>query len=219
MAEGEAKGAEAAAVLSREGAASPFERYTPDDVRDLIREFPLAWVYARGGGAEAASLLPMVGEYDAAGRLTHLVGHFARYNALLPALSGNPRGLFLFTGPQSYISPGAVGDRSWAPTWNYAQVRIEAEVAFDPDCTEESLEILVEAMEGSRPAPWGARELGDRYNNMVTRIIGFRARVTEVRGRFKLGQDEEPAIFRSIIDNAADPAMRRWMLRFDDRGG
>ena len=219
MEEGQESPAEAVLTPQRVTKSSLFEDYRPEDVRELIRDYPLAWVCAQGGGAGTASLLPLIGEYDEAGTLTHLVGHLSRQNPLYPALLADVRALILFTGPHAYVSPADVADRAWAPTWNYAQARVEAEVDFEPPCTEEALTILVEAMESRRDNPWGAGELGSRYADMVTRIIGFRARVTRVLGRFKLGQDEDPEIRKTMIANSSDPAMRHWLGRFGPKGG
>src|SRR3546814_1392265 len=46
-------------------------------------------------------------------------------------LAADPRALFRFSGPHGYVSPESLTDRDWAPTWNFAVVRIEADVAFD----------------------------------------------------------------------------------------
>jgi transcriptional regulator len=201
------------------GPADRFETFTDVDARDLIAEFPLAWVNAPGAALEVATLLPMVAESDPEGRVTGLIGHLSRRNPLYRALAEGGQGQFLFTGPQGYISPADAGTRGWAPTWNYAQLRIDAEIAFEPLCTDEALDILVEAMERERPEPWHSRELGDRYTGMTTRIIGFRARNLRLAGRFKLGQDETLPVLDSIISNLADPALRRWMIRFRERRG
>lgn len=192
-----------------------FERFGDDDVRALIDEFPLAWVSAADGRAEHASLLPLVGEYDSAGRLIQLVGHLAKHNPLFAALVASPRALILFRGPESYVSPAHAQVRNWAPTWNYAQLRIEAEVKFEPDRTGEALSILIEAMEGRREDPWDVTALGERYQGMLRAIIGFRARVLDLRGKFKLGQDEQPEVLRSIVSTHPDHALARWMQRFN----
>jgi transcriptional regulator len=139
----------------------------------------------------------------------------ARRNELFTALSEAPRALILFQGPQAYVSPEHAGGREWAPTWNYAQLRIDAEVEFLPAETAMSVEVLTEAMERGRDAPWEVPEIGPRYDGMLRAIIAFRAKVTRVSGRFKLGQDETRPIFRNIVANHPDAALVRWMQRFD----
>jgi transcriptional regulator len=195
----------------------PFSHYGDCDVADLIRSFPLAFVSARGGGAEHVSLLPLLAELDATGKLESLLGHMPRRSPLHQAFGGDSRALILFLGPHGYISPEHAGKRNWAPTWNFAQLSIEAEVTLLPEQTAASVEALVKAMEQGRADPWEASELGARYEAMLPAIIAFRARVTAVSGRFKLGQDETPSAFQSIVDSVGDPALVRWMQRFRDR--
>lgn len=192
-----------------------FDRFDPEDAQHLIRHYPLAWVCAADGRAEHASLLPLLGEYDATGGLTHIVGHMARRNPLHAALVANPRALVLFSGPNGYLSPSQAGRRDWAPTWNYAQLRLEVEISFAPDEEMGAIELLVDAMERERPEPWLVAELGGRYAGMRQAIIAFRATVTAMRGTFKLGQDESPEVLATLLERIEDPALSEWMRRFN----
>lgn len=186
-----------------------FATFEPSDVRDLLAEFPLAWVIAREGGA--ASLLPLLGEYDDDGRLVSLLGHMGRRNALHAQLMQAPAATILVNGPQGYVSPDHAGRRGWGPTWNYAQLTIGATVTFLPDATDHAIDTLVHAMEEDR---WSRAELGERYDGMARAIIAFRARVDSLSGRFKLGQDEDPATFANIVESHPDSLLTRWMRRF-----
>lgn len=192
-----------------------FDQFETADVRALIEEFPLAWVCAGGAGAMEASLLPLVGRYDADGRLVELIGHLMRSNALFPALVADGRATILFRGPDAYVSPEHAGLRNWGPTWNYAQLKIGADVVFDDEFTGESLQILIDAMEAGRVDPWRVDELGERYEPMLARIIGFRASVTRLSGKFKLGQDENDAALGAILDSLPDAGTKTWMRRFN----
>lgn len=194
---------------------TPFERFDEADVRQLVEDHPLAWVCGGGAAAMEASLLPLVGRFDGDGVLVELIGHLMRSNPLHTALTADPRATILFRGPDSYVSPEHAGVRDWAPTWNYAQLTIRADVEFDEGLTEYSLEILIDAMEKSRVRPWSIAELGDRYHAMLGRIIGFRAAVTELSGKFKLGQDERSDVRASIMALLPDAGMVAWMRRFE----
>lgn len=196
-------------------ASSPFEVYDHSDVRLLIESCPLAWVCDRGG--KAASLLPLVGIFDAEHRLTGLIGHFSRANPLNSALAQSSQANILFSGPQGYVSPRHAGRRDWAPTWNYVQVRIEAEISVEPELTSDALDILIEKMEEGADDPWNSGELGARYDRLLPMIIGFRARVTALHAKFKLGQDERPETLRAILSNMKDEELARWMRRFNSR--
>ncbi len=200
----------------RDQAEAPlFERFGHADVRSLIEGYPLAWVCGGGAGALEASLLPLIGVFDDDGRLVELIGHLMRSNPLYHALSADPRATILFSGPDSYVSPQHAGRRDWAPTWNYAQVKLDADIVFDDALTEMSLKVLIDEMEAGRPDPWDVGELGERYRGMLTRIIGFRVDVTGLSGKFKLGQDESAETLHAILDALPDDAMGAWMRRFN----
>lgn len=194
--------------------ANPFERFGNDDVAALIEEYPLAWVVASGGDGEESTLLPLIGVYGEDGQLTELIGHMGRSNPLHATLIADPRALILFKGPDGYVSPNQVGRRNWGPTWNYTQLRIHAEITFTPDATPEALDVLTEAVERDQPQPWRSEELGERYPGMLKAIIGFRAKVVSLRGKFKLGQDESDIDYAAICANTDDKALLRWMNRF-----
>src|SRR6186713_1813581 len=182
-----------------ETGGSLFERYDNGDVLDLIREYPLAWVSPRGGDSMESTPLPLIAETDSNGRACTLVGHMARRNPLFRTLSENPHALILFMGPQAYVSPAYVTDPTWAPSWNYAQVRIEATIRFEPEATDEALTMLLAAMERHVPSGWTPASMGARYSQLRQSIIAFRAQVTNLRARFKLGQDEKPERLREIL--------------------
>jgi transcriptional regulator len=192
-----------------------FERFDDADVRALVEGYPLAWVCGGGAGALEASLLPLISVYDGEGRLVELIGHLMRSNPLYRALVQAPSATILFSGPDAYISPEHAGRRDWAPTWNYAQVKIAAELEFDEALTEYSLELLIDTMEARRARPWSAEELGPRYQGMLPRIIGFRARVTGLSGKFKLAQDEAPETLHAILVALPDDETKAWIRRFN----
>lgn len=192
-----------------------FDRFDDSDVRALVQEYPLAWVCGGPAGAVEASLLPLIGIFDADGRLVELIGHLMRSNPLRTALEADRRATIFFKGPDAYVSPEHAGVRNWAPTWNYAQLKIGADIVFDGALTEWSLQILIDAMEAGRPRPWAVGELGERYGGMLERIIGFRATVTSLSGKFKLGQDETAETFATILDSLPDVDAATWMRRFN----
>lgn len=196
-----------------QNSGSPFERFDNADVRLLIDRFPLAWVSA--SGADEASLLPLVGVYDEQGALVELIGHFAVRNPLARIFASDPKALILFNGPGGYISPAMAGLRDWGPTWNYAQLRISADITLEPEATAAALDVLIDKMEADAELPWSASELGPRFDQMLPRIMGFRASVRQLKGTFKLGQDESPKVLHSILDQLPDAALAEWMRRFN----
>src|SRR3546814_10399421 len=153
------------------------------------------------------------------GRLTELVGHLMRSNPLGAALQAGGRATIRLKGPDAYVSPEHAGVRDWGPTWNYAQIKVEADVQVDEALTEWSLQLLTDAMESGRANPWGIEELGERYQGMLQRIIGFRAKVTSLSGKFQLGQDESPETRASILTSLSDAETRAWLRRFNGGRG
>jgi transcriptional regulator len=194
---------------------SPSTIWSDADVSELIAANPLAWIVS-GGGDFAATVMPMLLDLDGAGHPVSLTGHFPRSHPQFRQLRDDPRALFLFQGPHGYLSPGLVSRKTWAPTWNFAVVRIVAEVAFDDRLTDEALERLVTHMEG-QPAPWSTASMGARYGQLRASVMGFRASILELTARFKLGQDENPAELTEILEHMEDGALNRLMKRFNGR--
>jgi transcriptional regulator len=108
-------------------------------------------------------------------------------------------------------------DRTWGPTWNYAVIRIEADVSFNPGLTELALGELVRKMEAGRPQAWSITDMGERYARLRTAIIPFEAQIRRIDPRFKLGQDERPAVLHELLAHCPDAELRRWMQRMNAR--
>lgn len=195
--------------------SSPFTQFDARDVRTLVAEHALAWVLTPGADIADASQLPLVGEYDDAGRLVALIGHLSRGNPLATSLAETRRAIILFSGPGGYVSPEHAGRRDWAPTWNHAHVKIAADIEIDAALTDHSLAVLIDAMEAERAVPWNAGEIADRSARLREQIIGFRATVTALEARFKLAQDERPETLHNILQNHPDRELVRWMQRFN----
>ncbi|MBY0511882.1 MAG: FMN-binding negative transcriptional regulator [Rhodospirillaceae bacterium] len=191
------------------------ELFQADDaaLAELIAQHPLAWIVAKSA-PESAALMPMLLETDAAGRPVALLGHLPKAHPIVGALTQTPRALFLFLGPNAYISPEWLSNKDWGPTWNFATAQITADIAFDDALTDEALSKLVAHMEKGRPSPWTIDSLGPRYESLRGRVIGFRATIKQVSPRFKLGQDEKPTVFAEILRGLGDHPLARWMRRF-----
>ncbi|WP_162806659.1 FMN-binding negative transcriptional regulator [Sphingosinicella terrae] len=186
----------------------PFAPRTTSDILRLIREHPLAWVVAADF---QAAPLPLLAETDAEGGIAALFGHMSRANPLHESLRRDPRALILFSGPDAYISPRFVSDPSWGPTWNYAVVSVETEVELVPEETGDAVARLARHLEGEQPDAWTVEALGPRYQDLIARIIAFRAHVRRVSPRFKLGQDETLRVFGEIVQKLGDAPVAGWM--------
>jgi transcriptional regulator len=193
-----------------------------EQVLRLVLAHPLAWVVSNEGESFRASPLPLRPRVGSNGRIEALEGHMARSNVLCAALQRDARALILFSGPQGYISPSWVSDRTWAPTWNYTVVQFVVTVAFneDPAWLDAHLADLAATMEKGRPRAWQPSEMGARYEKIKRMIVPFEAKVVEQRAKFKLGQDERDVIFADItagLERDGSGDLLAWMRELNAR--
>ena len=182
-------------------------------IADLIADYPLAWVVSQGPAAHAASMLPLLAETAGDATVTSLFGHFARSNPQVDVVAHQPEAIILFQGPQGYIPPRLVSRPGWGPTWNYAVVRFDVEIALVPDENGAALARLAAHLERDQPHPWRPEMMGPRYAELEPRIVAFRAAVRATHARFKLGQDEDPGTFEEILDSMGDGPLTQWMKK------
>ncbi len=202
------------------GQGDIFAPQSEEQVLRLVLSHPLAWVVCLDAGGFRATPLPLRPRTGGGGRIEALEGHMARSNPLCAALQRDARSLVLFSGPQGYISPSWVSNRTWAPTWNYAVVQFVVTIAFDetPARLDAHLNDLATAMERGRPGAWHPSEMGARYETLKRRIIPFEAKVLEQRARFKLGQDEHDTVFADITEGlgrSGSDELIAWMREFN----
>jgi transcriptional regulator len=175
--------------------------FTPEAaaIDQLIAEHPFAQLISVDAGVPVCTPLPLL--LDRGPDVSWLLGHFARSNPQVDMLRRSPRALAIFMGPHGYVSPSWMRDRTQAPTWNYATVHFEIEVAFDDSqaATTSALERLVAHMERNSHVPWTAAELGSRYAALSKAVIAFRAKMLATQAKFKLGQNERPDVFQDIL--------------------
>lgn len=189
-----------------------FAPHAPADIAALIASHPLAWVISRDFDATP---LPLLAECDGQGRLVTLVGHYAQRNPQVAAFEEDPHALILFNGPQGYVSPTLVSNPLWGATWNYATIRVLAEIAFVPSETDTALRQLAAHLEPQNG--WQVDAMGDRYERMMDYIVAFRATVTSCEAVFKLGQDEAKGTFEEIVASHPNRNLARAMLDQTDR--
>ncbi len=108
-------------------------------------------------------------------------------------------------------------NRELATRLKAATVQIEARLSFDEALTDLSLAAIVEAMEHQRGSDWRLEALGPRYEILRRQVIGFRAEITGLHARFKLGQDESDVVFDHILSHSTNPDLAQWMRRMRNR--
>lgn len=197
-----------------------FGPHSGQELLQLVRDHPLAWLVSGAGEQFRATLLPLLPVHSAGGRLVAFAGHLARANPQVEALRHDRRATVLLLGPNAYVSPSWMTDRSQAPTWNYASAQCLVEIEFldDAEALGGHLRELVDTMEDECPGRWEIAEMGPRYPLLAKRIICFVAHVRELREKYKLGQDERDDVYadiaRGLAAEGAD-ALLGWMRRLN----
>lgn len=199
---------------------TPFtEKYlpaTPADIVRLVQEYPLAWIASHGTKPQFTAL-PLYPVLNADGVIVGLRGHYARANPQVETLRAAPTVQILFMGPQGYISPSVLTDRTQAPSWNYASVIFEAEATIidDEQAVKGLMHEQISTLETGKSPPWQLEDMGERYEKLARWICGIDARITACHPRFKLSQDDRDDVYGELCKNFAteNPALRVWMQR------
>ena len=206
---------------------APLNRFAargPQDLADLARGHPLAWLCTSGAAGQISSPLPLVPKFAPNGRIQAVEGHFARSNPQVAALQADGDAVILWMGVQGYVSPSWMADRTQAPTWNYATAQLRVRVRFDEDqeAILRHLRELTDLHEAGRPQAWSIDDMGARLALLAQRVIAFRAEVVDCKERYKLGQDERDDVYTDILaglDAQPDAALPAWMRRFNPGRG
>jgi transcriptional regulator len=193
-----------------------------DDLVALLAAQPLAWLVSPGGEDAASTPLPLRAGFDAAGNLVSLLGHLARRNPQVARLQRDPVAQVLVMGPNAYVSPSWLDDRTQAPTWNYASADFQVRVSLltDAGAIDAELDALVTQMETGRANAWRMAEMGERQARLAQGVIALRADIVSVRATFKLGQDERRQDFDQIVrglEQEGEHQLVTWMHAFDAR--
>lgn len=184
--------------------SSRFSPRSETQVTELVSRWPLAWIVSPDQPT-LATPLPLRPEQVDGERIVTLIGHYARVNPQVAHLQQSPRATLLFMGPNGYVSPSWFTDRTQAPTWNYAAISYDARIEFLDNHADldRIVRDLVEAMEGPLPNRWRIEEMHARYEQLLLRIIPFRAHILATKAKFKLGQDERNDVYPEIIRGLA----------------
>lgn len=172
-----------------------FARSRADVMAALIRANPLGLLITQGAAGPTANPLPL--------QLTQtgiLRAHMARANPQLRDLESGAPVLVVFQGEQSYISPEWYATKQdtgkVVPTWNYlmVQARGTPRVLADADWLRGQVDALTRQMEDDRPAPWQISDAPEKYIDAQLRgIVGVEIAVTDMRGKWKAGQNKAQA--------------------------
>lgn len=167
---------------------SSFRETDLSRLHDFIERHSFGMLVSEVEGRPFCSHLPFLLRRDE-GPLGTLIGHVATANPHWQHLDRNV--LCVFTGPHAYISPAWYEAEGVVPTWNYTAVHARGECAL----IREPAELLalvgefVERFEAGRASPWTLDREAPYVRGLLPAIVGFRLRILELDGKWKLGQN------------------------------
>jgi transcriptional regulator len=176
-----------------------FEENRPELLHRLIADCPLGALVTIGPNGLDANHVPF--EFDAAqGSHGTLRAHVARANPVWQEAAERPDTLVIFQGPAAYISPnwypGKHETHRQVPTYNYMVVHAHGRIAVRDDeaFVRGLVARLTRKMEAGEPAPWKIGDApADFISQMLAAIVGIEIEVTQLTGKWKLGQNKASA--------------------------
>lgn len=182
-----------------------FEETRTEVLQQLVRTHPLCTLITLSEEGLVANYVPMFWRPQN-NALGVLVGHVARANPVWRATNFEVPVLALFQGPQHYISPSLYATKAEhgkvVPTWNYAVVQARGRMVVHDDAgwVREQVTELTQQRESARAKPWEVSDAPRDYTDtMIKAIVGIEIALTELRGKWKVSQNQVPANQNSVV--------------------
>lgn len=178
---------------------SAFRQTQPAQLFELIERHPFATLVAVTAAGLLANHQPLLLDREAG---THgvLRGHVARGNTFVDEALEGTHVLAIFHGPSAYVSPSWYPAKAEhgkvVPTWNFAAVHCKAILRFVRDETwlRAHLAQLTETHEHGRAQPWAIDDApADFIATMMRGVVGLELEITDIEGKWKLGQNRAEA--------------------------
>jgi transcriptional regulator len=184
-----------------------FAETRPEEVRRLLREFPLGMLVSHGADGLDATHIPF--ETDPGEALPAvLTGHVARANPAWQRVRDGDEVMVVFRGDEAYVSPNWYPSKQEShrqvPTWNYQVVHLHGRIYVHED--EAFLRGVLarltrthEARAGTAP-PWRMTDATPDYiAKLLQAIVGLEVRVERVVAKSKLSQNKDTRDRESVI--------------------
>ena len=197
-----------------------FEESTPETLLALIRQYPLATVISHADTGLEVNLLPMlVQQRDGQ---SYLLGRMAKNNVQLQALAHSKEVVWVFQGPNAYVSPAWYPSKQAhgkvVPTWNYIMIEVRGKVRLfeDADALLHVVTALTQEHERGSEQPWQVSDAPSAYvAGQLRGIVGIEVAIESMRGKFKLSQNRSEAdqagVVAGIASEHAEHAILAWM--------
>jgi transcriptional regulator len=198
--------------------SEPMERplYVPEPFRvpeketawTLIEEIRLGCLVTNTMGLAATHIPFLVDRARGPGGV--LVGHMARANNQWRALVDGGEVLVVFTGPNTYVSPGWYGVAPRAPTWNFVVVQVHGYARLIEDATRlrDIVLTLSDTMEVAG-SPWKAAELDGAYiDRLLPGIVGFEIELSRLEAQIRLSQQNDKEVRQRVLATLEQGSLR-----------
>lgn len=177
-----------------------FEESDKKTLLKFMREFNFATLVNFSKNKPWATHLPFIVLED--GDEIILKAHMAKANPQWKNMQKPDEVLVIFQEPHAYISPSLYENKVSVPTWNYIAVHAYG-VPHLYSTTEEKitlLELSFQHFESKFKEQWDT--LPDDYrNDLLSGIVAFEIKVTNLDGKFKLSQNRTEGDRERIISN------------------
>ena len=185
-----------------------FEENRTDVLLALIQQHPLATIISHSQQGLEVNVMPVLVKQDE-GKIV-LRGHMAKNNAQLRALAHSETVLWVFHGPNVYVSPAWYPSKQLhgkvVPTWNYMLVEAQGQVKVFTDA-DELLHLVTDMTnehEQQRVSPWQVDDAPAQYvQSQLRGIVGIEMEVSQLRGKFKLSQNRSDEDQCGVISGTA----------------
>ena len=185
-----------------------FEENRPDVLLALIQQYPLATIISHSPQGLEVNVVPVLVKQEE-GKIV-LRGHMAKNNAQLQALAHSETVLWVFHGPNAYVSPAWYPSKQLhgkvVPTWNYMLVEAQGQVKVFTDA-DELLRLVTDMTnehEQHRVSPWQVDDAPAQYvQSQLRGIVGIEMEVSQLRGKFKLSQNRSDEDQCGVISGTA----------------
>jgi transcriptional regulator len=191
----------------------------------VVRDYPLAILVTNDSDVPAATHLPIVfpdGDIADLAQST-LLGHLNKANPQWDALVRGTRGVLIFTGPGSYITPKLYRTEPAAPTWDYVSVHLTGRIHAISD-REETLDVVkrtAREYEKRFGEGWDAEGSLEYFREIGPGVGAFRFEVESVQAMFKLSQEKSTPVRQRVINSlrVSESGAARDLAKVMDRIG
>jgi transcriptional regulator len=183
-----------------------FKESRLDVLHAFMRAAPFATLVTNGELGPMAIHLPTLLRTET-GRYGTLYAHAARDNHEEPKCDTGVPALFIYHGPNAYISPSWYPSKQLhgrvVPTWNYIVVHARGVLKThnEPDWLVAHLKELTFSQESGREHPWALSDAPKEYiDSLVRRIVGLEFVISSITGKWKLSQNRSAGDQDGVIN-------------------